>query len=251
VVFVLAFAGLWAWEALSAAGQTRGSRAARWRRNLTITAINFMLGGAGAALMLAASQWAALHRWGLAGLPQWPLWLVIVIGVLLIDLTDYARHRVVHRLPWLWRLHRVHHTDAHMDVTTTLRGHPLEQLLRPLFGAATTLLFGIGPLSLAVAALVQLPILLFQHADISLPSALDRALLWLIPTPALHRVHHSRQRSETDSNYGTALTLWDRLFGSFRAPPAAAPLGLDGFDDKRHQTVLGMLSTPWRSALAA
>jgi sterol desaturase/sphingolipid hydroxylase (fatty acid hydroxylase superfamily) len=178
-----------------------------------------------------------------------PAWLVVLAGVLAIDLTDYLRHRLGHRLPWLWCLHRVHHTDAQMDVTTSLRAHPLEQLLRPAFGVAAILLFGIAPLALAVSALVQLPILLFQHSNVRLPTALDRTLAWLIPTPALHLVHHSRRRLETDSNYGTALTIWDRVLGTFHGPVATPTLGLDGFDDPRHQSILGMLSSPWHAPM--
>jgi sterol desaturase/sphingolipid hydroxylase (fatty acid hydroxylase superfamily) len=184
-------------------------------------------------------------------LVQWSPWLVVVAGVLLLDVTDYARHRASHHVRWLWRLHRVHHTDAQMDVTTSLRSHPVEQLLRPLFGVAAILMFGIGPLPLAVYSLLQIPVLLFQHANIRLPTALDRGLSWLIATPAMHLLHHSRHQPETDSNYATTLTLWDRLFGTFREPVATPTIGLDGFDDLSHQTILGMLSSPWREPAVA
>jgi len=249
LVFVLAFAALWVAESASAARPPTRDNARR-RRNLAITALNFLLGGASAAVLLAASVWVAHFSWGLTALPTLPQWMVVLAGVLLIDLTDYVRHRLSHHLPLLWRLHRVHHTDAWMDVTTSLRSHPLEQLLRPLFSVAAILLFGIAPMALALSSLVQLPILLFQHANIRLPAALERALGWLIPTPALHRVHHSRQRSETDTNYGTALTAWDRALGTFHGPGTTSTAGLDGFDDPRHQSIVGMLSSPWRAPVA-
>ena len=248
LVFVLAFVSLWLWESASAARPRTGRDAPRRRRNLVISALNFLLGGASAAALLAASMWVAHFNWGLAALAALavlPRWLIVLAGVLLIDLTDYVRHRLSHHLPWLWRLHRVHHADAQMDITTSLRSHPLEQLLRPLFSVAAVLSFGIPPLALAVSSLVQLPVLLFQHANIRLPAALDGALGWLIPTPALHRVHHSRDRRETDTNYGTALTIWDRLFGTFHRPVTMPAVGLDGFDDPRHQSIIGMLSSPW------
>ena len=251
LVFVIVFIALWVWESLSAARPKTRDGAPRWRRNLALTGVNFMLGGASAAAMLAASAWVVHLHWGLAASAIAPQWLVVLAGVLLIDLTEYVRHRLSHRLPSLWCLHRVHHTDARMDVTTSLRSHPLEQLLRPLFGVAAILSFGIPPLALALAALVQLPLLLFQHSNVRLPVALDRMLAWLIPTPALHLVHHSRHRLETDTNYGTALTIWDRLFGTFHEPSAIPAVGLDGFDDPRHQTIVGMLTSPWRAPTAA
>jgi len=138
---------------------------------------------------------------------------MVLLGVLALDLMEYARHRLSHRVPLLWRLHRVHHTDVQVDVTTSLRSHPLEQALRPLFDAAAVLVVGIGPLALAVHAVVQIGTLLFQHANIALPPALDRALAWLIPTPAYHVVHHSLPRGPTHSNSGACLTIWTACSG--------------------------------------
>jgi sterol desaturase/sphingolipid hydroxylase (fatty acid hydroxylase superfamily) len=161
------------------------------------------------------------------------------------------RHRVSHRLRPLWKLHRVHHTDRHVDVTTALRSHPLEQLIRPVLLAAAILIFGIPPLAVLVYPLLALPVLLFQHTDIRLPPRLDRALAWVVSTPGMHRIHHSRALVETDSNYATGLTCWDRLFGSFSRSAGPHGIGLDGFDDARHQTLAGMLLGAWRAASPA
>jgi sterol desaturase/sphingolipid hydroxylase (fatty acid hydroxylase superfamily) len=244
IVFVLAFAGLWGWEFLAAA-RTSNAEPGRKRRNLTLSALNFILGGVVATLLVSAATWITARHWGLAAL-EGPQGLIIALGVLALDLTDYARHRVSHVLPWLWRLHRVHHTDAQVDITTSLRSHPIEPIVRCLFDAAAILSLGIGPLTLAVHAIVQIATLLFQHANVALPPALARRIAWLTPTPDYHLVHHSRRRKQTDSNFGACLTLWDRLFGTLE--PAVAPqrLGLDGFDAVRDQTVAGMLATPWR-----
>jgi sterol desaturase/sphingolipid hydroxylase (fatty acid hydroxylase superfamily) len=247
VIFVIAFAVLWSWEAMRA-HRPAGADPARRRRNLALSALSFMLGGAVAALSLAAAAFAAQHHWGLAGAAWLPAWAVVLAGLLLMDLADYASHRLAHRIPWWWRLHRVHHADPQMDITTTLRSHPLDQLLRPLFIVAAILLGGIAPLAVMLQPLFVLPVLLFEHCNVGLPAAVDRVLALLIPTPAVHLVHHSRRALETDSNYGTCLTLWDRLFGTFRAPAAQATIGLDGFDGPRHQTLAGMLGSPWREA---
>jgi len=245
LVFVSVFAATWTWEAFGAA-RVQQSDPARRRRNLLLSALNFMLGGATAAALLAASNFVTQARWGLAALDRVSPWSAIAAGVLLLDLTDYWRHRVSHALPVLWRLHRLHHTDPRIDVTSALRSHPVELLLRPVFIGAAILLFGITPLAVLAQTLLQLPVLIFQHANVRLPASTDRTLAWLISTPAMHLIHHSRLAPETNSNYATGLTLWDRLFGSFNSASAPAAIGLDGFDQPRQQTLRGMLANPLR-----
>ncbi|HUL67529.1 MAG TPA: sterol desaturase family protein [Burkholderiaceae bacterium] len=246
LIFVVAFAAFWTWEWIDAARAAPGERG-RKGSNLALTAINFVLAGVIASVLVGASGWVAQQHWGLAGV-QWPQWLVVLLGVLALDLTEYARHRISHRIPLLWRLHRVHHTDVQVDVTTSLRSHPLEQALRPLFDAAAVLLVGIAPLTLAVHALLQIATLLFQHANIALPPRLDRFIAMLTPTPAYHVVHHSRRRFQTDSNYGACFTVWDRLFGTLQPAAPEIPLGLDGFDAARDRSLAGLLANPWRDA---
>jgi sterol desaturase/sphingolipid hydroxylase (fatty acid hydroxylase superfamily) len=246
ILFVVGFAAFWTWEWIGAARSTPRERG-RKGRNIALTAINFVLAGAIASILVAASGWVTQQRWGLAGV-AWPRWLVVLLGVLALDLTDYARHRISHRIPLLWRLHRVHHTDVQVDVTTSLRSHPLEQALRPLFDVVAVLLVGIAPLTLAVHALLQIATLLFQHANIALPSRLDRVIALLTPTPAYHVVHHSRWRLQTDSNYGACFTLWDRMFGTLQPSTPEIRVGLDGFDAARDRSLAGMLANPWRQA---
>ena len=246
LIFVVAFAAFWTWEWIDAARAAPGERG-RKGRNLALTAINFVLAGVIASILVTASGWVAREHWALAGM-EWPQWLVVLLGVLALDLTEYARHRISHRIPLLWRLHRVHHTDVQVDVTTSLRSHPLEQALRPLFDAAAVLLVGIGPLTLAVHALLQIATLLFQHANIALPPRLDRFIALLTPTPAYHVVHHSRRRLQTDSNYGACFTIWDRLFGTLQPTAPEISLGLDGFDAARDRSLVGLLVNPWREA---
>jgi len=244
VILVVGFTGLWTWECIAAARSGRGEHG-RKGRNLALTAANIVLAAGIGTALVAASVWVAQRHWGLAG-TDWPSWLVVLLGVLALDLTEYARHRITHRLPWLWRLHRVHHTDVQIDVTSSLRSHPIEQALRPLFELTTVILLGIGPLTLAVLALVQIATLLFQHANVALPPALDRYLAWITPTPAYHLVHHSRRRTQTDSNYGACLTIWDRMFGTFQPNAEKIDLGLDGFDAPRDRSLVGLLANPWR-----
>jgi sterol desaturase/sphingolipid hydroxylase (fatty acid hydroxylase superfamily) len=245
MLLVIAYALFWCWEALYSARQRTGAPGRRGR-NLALSVICIAVAAISGTAVLWLSNLAASRHWGLLALAEPPLWAATVAGVLLLDLTDYARHRLSHALPVLWRLHRVHHSDLAVDVTTSLRNHPLEILLRPAFLAAAVVAFGVSPLSVLLQPVIQLPFLVFQHANIRLPPSLDRVLAWLIVTPGMHLVHHSRAQRETNSNYATLLTLWDRVFGSFRPTVVPDRIGLDELDQPRNQTVFGMLATPWR-----
>jgi len=245
VVLVAAYAVFWCWEALSSP-RAGGSQPGRRARNLALSAICIVIAAASGTGVLWLSAQGAAQRWGLLTLVDRPVWAATLSGVLLLDLTDYARHRLSHAVPLLWRLHRVHHSDLVVDVTTSLRNHPVEILLRPLFLGASVVVFGIPPHLVLLQPLVTLPVLVFQHANIRLPPSLDRALAWVVVTPSMHLVHHSRARREADSNYTTMLTLWDRMFRSFTPSRVPARIGTDGLDQPEYQTLFGMLGTPWR-----
>ena len=240
-----AYAVFWGWEALYTARPQPAQRGRR-ARNLALSAICIVIAAASGTAVLWLSAIAAREHWGFMQWLEVPAAVACVAGVILLDLTEYVRHRLSHAVPVLWRLHRVHHSDLAVDVTTSLRNHPIEILLRPLFLSAAVILSGIVPLAVLLQPLMQLPILVFQHANVRLPLALDRALSWVIVTPGMHLVHHSRGRPEADSNYSTFLTVWDRLFGTFRPTEIPAAIGVDGFDQPRSQTMLGLLATPFR-----
>jgi sterol desaturase/sphingolipid hydroxylase (fatty acid hydroxylase superfamily) len=243
-VLLTSFAGFWISESLLPARQLVGGW---WRTgsNLAMSALTLAIGALTGGILLGLSSFVAAERWGLAAATL-PGWVTIMLGVLLLDVTEYARHRMSHALPLLWRLHRVHHSDPEMDVTTTFRSHPLEQVLRPIFLAVSILTFGIPTLALLLFGVLQLPVLIFQHSNLRLPAWLDRGLGWLIATPALHAVHHSRADFQTDSNYGTFLMVWDCLFRSLQPPTPPVAIGLDDMDDEQSQSVRGLLVEPWR-----
>ncbi|MFT5032380.1 MAG: sterol desaturase/sphingolipid hydroxylase (fatty acid hydroxylase superfamily) [Bermanella sp.] len=179
-----------------------------------------------------------------------PLWLKFSIALLVLDLAIYWQHRLFHRFKPLWRLHAMHHSDLHMDTTTGLRFHPLEILLSMLIKMLVVL--GLGAPLLAVVAFEVLlnATALFNHSNITLPDRLERLLRRVIVTPDMHRVHHSVRADEHHRNFSFNLSVWDRLFGSYRAQPAdghsAMAIGLKQFRREQDQRVPALLLQPFR-----
>lgn len=214
---------------------------------LALVAALFALGGN--LVFLGAAAWASVHHVGLLNLLDAPWPARFVVALVSIDFLEYWRHRLHHRVPLLWRLHRVHHTDPHVDATTSVRGHPVESLIAYAYFTCFVLLLGLDPLSLAVRTLIAATALAWHHAVIRLPPRLDALISLVTPTPRTHRVHHHRDVVFTDTNFGTLFTWWDRLFGTFTPGARAsldAPTGLAGFDDERSQSVWGVLTSPLR-----
>lgn len=183
------------------------------------------------------------------GLLHWVEWHPAAEGILallLLDLWTYAWHRLNHRVPFLWRFHRMHHSDPQMDVTTANRFHLGEIMLSSLLRIPLILFLGIRLEQLALYEALMFAVVQFHHANVSIGPKWDRVLNWIIVTPFMHKVHHSRWRPETDSNYSSLLSAWDRLFGSFRVRenPHALRFGLDEFDRPEDHTLRGLLATP-------
>lgn len=244
LVLVSSLAFFWmleAWQRLPVQ-----SFANRKSRNLFVIGVDFVLAGMGATLVVLAAQRAAGAGWGLSALADMPPAVPIVIGVFAIDLVDYWRHRLSHEIGLLWRLHRLHHSDPEVDVTTSFRNHPVETIMRSLIFAAAALILGIPAEAFVAFSLLWLAVQIFQHARIRLPEGLDRTLRVLIVTPRWHRLHHSQVQQQTDSHYGTLFTVGDRLFRS--ATPTCNPeaVGLTEFSRPYDRTLKGMLLNPLR-----
>ena len=170
-------------------------------------------------------------------------WFVALAG---LDLAGYAGHRLRHRAGVLWSFHRTHHTDSEVDVTTTLRHHPLDVTVLIATSAVALLVLGCSPAQFAAFGLLGAVVGLWDHVRFQLPFRLERALGLIIQTPGLHRMHHSPEREQTDSNFGLVLTLWDRLFRTFRPVAGRGPVGLDTIDLASRQSLRAMLVEPWR-----
>lgn len=201
--------------------------------------------------VLAVGFAFSVHGDGLLGRVQWPAWLEFAAALIVLDLAIYWQHRLFHRIPLFWRMHRVHHADRAFDVTTGVRFHPLEIAASMLIKFGVIAVLGPHPAAVLVFEIVLSLGSLWTHTDIALPEGIDRRLRWLIVTPSMHRIHHSTWRPETDSNYGFHLSVWDRLFGSYtpapREPEKTMKIGLDEFPDDRDQTLTALLLNPLRT----
>ncbi len=199
-----------------------------------------------ATVWLWVSGWTAEHQFGLFHWGKLPGWMNLLGAMVLLDGWMYKWHWLNHRWRFLWRFHRLHHSDACMDVTTASRFHLGEILFSSLLRVPLLVLSGIQLWQVVLYEAVLFAVVQFQHANIALPRWLDDSLRVFIVTPAMHRIHHSRVQSETDSNYASLFSFWDRVFGTFawREDQSAIQLGLDGFDQPVQQSWMGMLKTP-------
>lgn len=194
-----------------------------------------------------AAFWAQQHQVGIAPWLAFPAWLSVALTLVVRSLANYGLHRAAHAVPLLWRLHRVHHCDTAVDLSTGLRHHPGELLYVAAALAALAVGFGFSVPTLAAYELAASVFALWTHANLRLPGPAERGLGWLFATPTLHHVHHSAAPAETDSNYGELLILWDRLFGTCRrldeAALARARFGLgDGHDQDAPRLVAQLVS---------
>ncbi|MEO7072211.1 MAG: sterol desaturase family protein [Rhodanobacter sp.] len=224
-------------------------RSRRWRVNLGLGVINTLcLRLLLPWLAVDAAIWAQSNSFGVLHLLQLPAWIAAPIAFVMLDLVIYAQHRLMHRVGFLWRLHRVHHTDLALDVSSGVRFHPLEILFSMGVKIATVMLLGAGPAVVVVFEIVLSSFSLMTHANLRLPVWLDARLRWVFVTPDMHRIHHSVLRTEHDTNFGFHVSWWDRLFGSYTAQPGAAqetmPLGLPVFRDAKAQRLRNLLAQP-------
>lgn len=232
--FFAVFGGMALWEFAAPRRQLTVSRLWRWANNLALVALNsILLRALFPAAAVGVAAFASGQGWGLFNYFAVPLWLAILVSVVVLDLAIYLQHVMVHAVPLLWRLHRVHHADLDIDVTTGARFHPIEIVLSMLIKAAIILLLGPPVLAVLIFEILLNATSMFNHANVRMPPALDRALRWLVVTPDMHRVHHSIEQDETNSNFGFNLSVWDRIFGTYRDQPraghAAMTIGISTF----------------------
>ena len=240
IIFLGLFAILAAAEALMPRRERSQKRSQRWVTNWGITIANTVtlriLALAMPLLAVGAAVDAQAQGWGLFNALALPGWIEIVAAILILDLIIWAQHLITHKIPVLWRLHRVHHADVDMDVTTAIRFHPVEIALSMLLKIGVVYVLGPAALAVILFEIILNGTAMFNHANIRLPLWLDAIVRRVLVTPDMHRVHHSIHRHEHDSNYGFALSIWDRMFGTYTAQPEAGhddmTVGLEWQDDR-------------------
>ena len=207
------------------------SKGRRWLTNIGISVtagvlIRLMATAIVPIAAVAVAFYAEDHQIGLLNHAPWPTWLKVAVSLVLLDLAIWAQHLASHKIPVLWRLHKVHHADRDIDVTTAVRFHPIEIGLSMLWKIVVVLVLGAPPLAVFLFEVILNACAMFNHANVALPGWADAILRLVVVTPDMHRVHHSVRRREHDSNYGFNLSLWDRLFRTYTAQPEGGHQGM-------------------------
>jgi sterol desaturase/sphingolipid hydroxylase (fatty acid hydroxylase superfamily) len=206
-------------------------RGTRWRTNFLLTLLNLIVMSALPISFISAALWAERHNWGLLNHLHVQAVVLVAVSLLVRGFISFSTHYAMHMVPALWRVHRVHHLDTELDVSTTVRFHPLEFVIQSIPGVLIVVAFGLTPWVLMFYELLDVGVTLWTHSNVRLPRAIDRLVRYVVVTPDLHRVHHSAWKPETNSNFGAVFPLWDLIFGTFRATPRdgheAMRLGLD------------------------
>ncbi|MCB1858984.1 MAG: sterol desaturase family protein [Gammaproteobacteria bacterium] len=220
------------------------SKTVRWLNNLSLVLLNsLILRLLFPAAAVGVAAFAAQHQWGVLNLYHLPQPVAVVLSVMAMDMVIYLQHVMVHSVPLLWRLHRVHHADLDYDVTTGARFHPLEIILSMLIKFATITVLGPPVVAVVIFEVLLNATAMFNHGNLRLPIGLDKVLRWFLVTPDMHRVHHSVADDETNSNFGFNLPWWDYLFGTYRDQPRGGhqgmTIGIRKFRDPRKVIWLG------------
>lgn len=251
VCFFGMFGAMALWEIAAPQRRLTVSKLLRWANNLALVVLNsVLLRALFPAAAVGVAAFATRQGWGLFNYFVVPLWISILISVVLLDFVIYLQHVMFHAVPLLWRLHRVHHADLDIDVTTGARFHPIEIVLSMLVKAAVILVLGPPEVAVVIFEVLLNATSMFNHGNVRMPPALDRVLRLLLVTPDMHRVHHSIEEDETNSNFAFNLSVWDRLFGTYLNQPRAGhedmTIGISTFREANRCVWLpGILALPF------
>jgi len=248
------FAGIFGlmaiWEILASRRELTTGKGRRWVGNLSLVLVDtlivrllFPTAAVGTALIVADLGWGVLN------VVSVPYWAALLISVATLDLAIYLQHVMFHALPALWRLHMVHHADLDLDVTSGSRFHPIEIVLSMFIKLGVISVLGPPLLGVLIFEVVLNALAMFNHANARIPLPLDRVLRWIIVTPDMHRVHHSVEKPEHNTNFGFNLSCWDRVLGTYKDQPAKGHegmiIGLKSFRERSWQSLPRLLSMPF------
>lgn len=249
--FIGVFTIMALYEVVAPRRELTESKSVRWLNNLGLVFFNtfvlrvlFPTAAVGAALLAQENGWGILNHYMVASL------IAIVVGVIVMDFFIYLQHVMVHAVPLLWRLHRVHHADLDYDVTTGARFHTLEIILSMFIKFAVIFLLGPPVVAVIIFEVLLNATAMFNHSNVRIPEAIDKILRLFVVTPDMHRVHHSIEDDEANSNFGFSLPWWDRVFGTYRAQPRGGhtgmTIGIRSYRDSKHCSWLsGLLIMPF------
>ena len=251
-IFIGIMIAMLLWEALY---PRRPVSELKWQRRIN----NFMLLCVSSLLsriilpitIISVAVIAKDSHWGVFNLFTVPYWLAFIFSIILLDLIIYAEHILFHKFKFLWRIHRVHHTDKEFDATTALRFHPLEIIISNASKILAVILIGPPVVAVLIFEIILNTSAIFNHSNARINLFVDKYLRWLIVTPDMHRVHHSVIKTETDSNYGFYLPWWDRIFNTYQDQPGAGhdkmQIGQTEFLEKNTVNVVALLTQPFKN----
>jgi len=249
--FASVFIALAVWEIFAPRRGQKLGRKLRWPSNIGVVILDTTLVRLIAPTTVVVLALACeAQGWGLFQILNWPAWATIPLAFIAMDLAIYLQHVMFHAVPALWRLHRMHHADQEIDVTTGVRFHPIEILLSLGIKFCVVTALGTPAISVVIFEVLLNATSMFNHSNVRMPSWLDRILRWIVVTPDMHRVHHSIAVRETNSNFAFNLPWWDRVFGTYRDQPEAGHqnmiIGIEQFRERGEQRLDRMLTQPFR-----
>ncbi|MDG1995202.1 MAG: sterol desaturase family protein [Emcibacteraceae bacterium] len=239
-------------ELISPLAKRRAGRLSQWFTNISITIINtivmrFVL----PIIAVGVSSYASDNGYGIFNILNLGIWPTVVLSMLLLDMLIYGQHVMMHNVPLLWRLHRMHHTELGLDVTSAVRFHPIEILISMLIKMAFVLVMGIPVVAIILFEVILNGLALFNHSNIKLPVGLERQLRKIFVTPEIHWIHHSEIQNETNSNYGFNLVFWDKLFGTYIDKPTfnfqEMRQGLIEFGFEKPLSLIELMLSPFKN----
>lgn len=245
IVFLTLFMSLELWLPFITHSKYRKKQ--RWH-NVANLLVSFAINAALSGVVSYCLTLATNKQFGLLYHLNLPFMAAFVLGILLSDLNGYLAHRLYHKVPLFWRFHRVHHSDIELDASSALRMHPFEFIFQAATQATVLPLLGVSDTSFVVYVAFSLPLFIINHANIKFPGWYEKYVSLLFITPNWHRVHHSSEQAETDSNFADVFTIWDRIFATHKSrKPEEIRYGLETLREKESQTFWGMLTTPFKA----
>lgn len=224
------------------------NRKKHYRRNFIISLFSFLLNAALGGVVVMIVELTAQNNWGLLNQLQLPLVAKLLLGILLFDFGSYLTHNLQHKIPFLWRFHRIHHSDHHLNVSSSLRFHPVDVIVSQcIYQCIGVMVIGLPITAFVIYGSIAVPLLIMQHSNVRFPQKFERVASLILATPGWHKIHHAAEQQQTDSHYGDVFTFWDRIFGTWgKKQPHEIEYGLSEFKEDKHHRVGYLMVSPFK-----